>query len=89
MINCSGYGTLPALQNTPCPLLIVTLTPKGKYSPYLSYIYCGIFYLKNNYFLIKKIFLNLFLTLLGLYCCTLAFSACRKQGYSLLWCAGI
>ena len=52
MINCSGYGTLPALQNIPsCLLLIITLTPKGNHSPYLQHPRFNVAYFIKNFFL--------------------------------------
>ena len=33
-------------------------------------------------------FLRVFLAVLGLCCCTQAFSSVERQGYSLLWCLG-
>ena len=40
-------------------------------------------------FFSKKVFCFLFfLAVLGLCCCTLAFSSCGSRGYSSLWCVG-
>ena len=35
-----------------------------------------------------KFFKNLFLAVIGLHCCTQAFSSAERQGYSSLWCLG-
>ena len=37
----------------------------------------------------KKIFFNLFLTVLGLYCCSWAAFSCSKWGYSLVLVHGL
>ena len=43
---------------------------------------------KTFFFFINLFFIYLFLSALGLRCCTRAFSSCGKWGYSLLWCSG-
>ena len=66
------------------------IMPSGQILPHGSSLYGKDTLMICFSFYFLKIYLFIYLlALLGLRCCTRAFSSCGKRGYSLLWCAGV